>query len=545
MNPADDPIAKRFLELAQALEGAMAVGELSVEYQPKVSLTNGRVMGGEALLRWRSPEFGNVVPSEIIAAAETHDQVDALGAWVLDHVCAQIAAWKADSVPMVRISVNLAPVQFRRGDIAQRIRQTLSRFGVSPDCLGVEVTESALLGDTGEVTQALRDLQSAGVEIALDDFGTGYSNLSRLRELPIDLVKLDRSYVPDVTAALTSASITRSIIHLAHGLHLKVVAEGVETEQQVKLLLKNGCDHIQGWYVAKALRATEFAALLAEGPALPAELTYNSHRPKTLLLVDDEVNILSALKRVFRRENYKVHTASSGQEALEVLTREPVDVILSDQRMPGMTGVEFLRIAKERYPDTVRMTLSGYTDLQTIIDAVNEGAIYRFLTKPWDDARLRDHVAQAFVHHELAEENRRLSREISTANAELAEANRRLEYMVEREHERVSAMLTAAGRTRDMMDLLPLAIIGIDEDCATPVYVNALARKYWPQLTVELGTGPSDSAVQLLRAAGEAQSQGGRMTWQGLGFKCWLLPMKELDPEGMVAYLIVLLPVFD
>lgn len=167
MNPADDPIAKRFLELAQALEGAMAVGELSVEYQPKVSLTNGRVMGGEALLRWRSPEFGNVVPSEIIAAAETHDQVDALGAWVLDHVCAQIAAWKADSVPMVRISVNLAPVQFRRGDIAQRIRQTLSRFGVSPDCLGVEVTESALLGDTGEVTQALRDLQSAGVEIAV------------------------------------------------------------------------------------------------------------------------------------------------------------------------------------------------------------------------------------------------------------------------------------------------------------------------------------------------------------------------------------------
>ena len=117
-----------------------------------------------------------------------------------------------------------------------------------------------------------------------------------------------------------------------------------------------------------------------------------------------------------------------------------------------------------------------------------------------------------------------MSREISTANAELAEANRRLEYMVEREHERVSAMLTAAGRTRDMMDLLPLAIIGIDEDCATPVYVNALARKYWPQLTVELGTGPSDSAVQLLRAAGEAQSQGGRMTWQGLGFKCWLLP---------------------
>ena len=126
-------------------------------------------------------------------------------------------------------------------------------------------------------------------------------------------------------------------------------------------------------------------------------------RQRTLLLVDDEESILSALKRVFRRDGYQVITATSGALGLEALTRQPVDVILSDQRMPGMTGIEFLREARRLYPHTLRMTLSGYTDLQSIIEAVNEGAVYKFLTKPWDDAQLRATVAQAFQHHELAQ----------------------------------------------------------------------------------------------------------------------------------------------
>ena len=133
---------------------------------------------------------------------------------------------------------------------------------------------------------------------------------------------------------------------------------------------------------------------------------------RTLLLVDDEPSILSALKRLFRPDGYRLLTAASGAEALELLASHQVDVILSDQRMPGMTGVDFLRRTKALHPDTIRMTLSGFTDLQSIIDAVNEGAVYKFLTKPWDDDRLRGHVTQAFAQKEMADDNRRLQREL-------------------------------------------------------------------------------------------------------------------------------------
>ncbi|WP_435749798.1 response regulator [Thauera sp. AutoDN2] len=199
-------------------------------------------------------------------------------------------------------------------------------------------------------------------------------------------------------------------------------------------------------------------------------------RRRTLLLVDDEENILAALKRALRRDRYDILTANSGAEGLARLAEQSVDVIVSDQRMPGMTGVEFLREARKAHPDTVRIVLSGYTELKSITDAINEGAIYKFLTKPWDDEQLRTNIAEAFKLRELAQENHRLTEALRVSNAELAAANARLEALLTtKEHELVidNAALDVA---REVLHAVPAGIIGVDTE-GMIVFVNAHAER--------------------------------------------------------------------
>lgn len=221
-------------------------------------------------------------------------------------------------------------------------------------------------------------------------------------------------------------------------------------------------------------------------------------RNRTLMLVDDEDSVLSALKRLFRRDGYRILTAPSGPDALRLLEDNEVDVIISDQRMPGMTGVDFLRQAKVLRPGTIRMTLSGYTDLQSIIDAVNEGAVFKFLTKPWDDDRLRDHVAKAFRHKEMADENRRLAGDLSKANVNLADLNLRLEHLLVRQKEQAQLVQTSAGGLRDIVDLLPAALVGIDPEGAL-VFMNQMACTLMPDAIGYLGGEPGGELATLLQ----------------------------------------------
>lgn len=242
---------------------------------------------------------------------------------------------------------------------------------------------------------------------------------------------------------------------------------------------------------------------------------------RTLLLVDDEEAILSSLKRLFRRDGYQILTATSGAQGLELLAGQPVGVILSDQRMPGMTGIEFMREARRLYPHTVRMTLSGYTDLQSIIGAVNEGALYKFLTKPWDDDLLRTHVAQAFEQGELAAENHRLTEA-------LRQANHRLQRMVREEGDRRLAMQNAAGASRDALDGLPLAVFGISDN-GMLAYVNRLAVQQWPQWALALGCDPVPSMKRVLASleqhATRSEAAGLHTFIEGKGAQVWRQPL--------------------
>lgn len=405
-------------DLVDGLRQALTGQGLALVYQPQVALASGQIVGAEALLRWTCPRRGAVPPDVFIPQAERAGLMPEIGRWVLREVCLQALRWRQAGAPPLRVSVNLSPSQLWQDDLVRTVHQVLAETGAEPQMLALELTEVVLEYGGPRVAQALTHLRGQGIRLALDDFGTGASSLGSLRRLPFDLVKVDRSFVRDLTTSPDSALVIHAVIQLAHALRMPVLAEGVETEGQLQMLRRHGCDQLQGFLASPPVGADGLLRLLDGPPVLaglqaPTAAGDGQPRPRRLLLVDDEPAVLSSLKRLFRRDGYQVLSAPSGAEALELLARHPVDVILSDQRMPGMTGVEFLRRTKVLHPQTVRITLSGYTDLQSIIDAVNEGAVYKFLVKPWDDERLREHVAQAFAQKEMADDNRRLQTELA------------------------------------------------------------------------------------------------------------------------------------
>lgn len=495
--------AVRAMRIEGALRHALRRSELELHYQPQVDLVSGTIRGAEALLRWTSPELGSVSPAEFIPVAERSGLIGAIGDWVLRRACADMAEWQSRKLPRVRIGVNLSPAELQRPDLAAQIQQVLLASGVEPASLSVEVTEGVVMADIERATSVLRNLKSLGIEIALDDFGTGFSSLSYLCRLPIDVLKVDRSFVHDVTAPVEEVSVTRAIINMAHGLKMQVLAEGVETEGQLSLLASNGCDRVQGYFFSRPVPAGEFTAMLAAGKRLPEQFLAHGRKKRTLLLVDDEENILSSLRRLLRRDGYTIVTANGGEEGLKRLAEQEIDVIVSDQRMPGMTGVEFLHRARALYPHTVRMVLSGYTELQSIIDAVNEGAIYKFLTKPWDDELLRGHIAEAFRQKDLGDENRRLARQVETANADLAKLNGRLEQLLSQQREQSEILAASAGSMRQLVEELPAAVAAVDPE-GQIVFVNREAAERLPGAAGWIGRNARDAWPATLASSLEA-----------------------------------------
>ena len=284
----DDP---ERLALETALRRALRDEQLELHYQPQVDLTHGRIVGVEALLRWQHPTLGRVAPDRFIPIAEETGLIVAIGDWVLCRAIEQAAAWQRAGLPPLRMAVNLSARQLLHPDLARRIEGLLAAAGLDPRLFGVEVTESMLIANLDQAVTHLRALRTLGVEVSLDDFGTGYSNLSYLRRLPVDVVKIDRSLVPDVTAPADDVSITRAIITMAHQLQMKVLAEGVESEGQVALLAANQCDQMQGYWFSAALPAAAVEAMLRDGRQVDPALLGRRSRQRTLPLVDRNLRL--------------------------------------------------------------------------------------------------------------------------------------------------------------------------------------------------------------------------------------------------------------
>lgn len=394
----------RRLQLESALRQALERKELRLHFQPKVRLDTGMLVGAEVLLRWQHPEFGIVSPVEFIPIAEDTGLILSIGDWVLRETCRQIARWQTLDLPVMPLAVNLSARQFSAPDLVEKIAGILRETKVDASLLHLELTESILVHRPEAAAAMLVRLRNLGIKLALDDFGTGYSSLNYLRHFPINLLKIDQSFVRELVQDPSSATIALSIIHLAHSLRMQVVAEGVETEAQLQFLRRNGCDQVQGYLTGRPIPADEFQCLLGR-PGRMIGAGENDTAKRTLLLLDDEPEVLNALRRVFAHEGYRVLLTSDANEALELLALHQVGVILADQRMPKMSGTAFFRRVKLSFPNTVRMILSGYTDLDTLSGAINEGAIYKFLTKPWDNEQLREQVRDAFLYHELIQDS--------------------------------------------------------------------------------------------------------------------------------------------
>jgi EAL domain-containing protein (putative c-di-GMP-specific phosphodiesterase class I) len=247
------------LTLESGLRSPLAQEQLFLMYQPQMDIATGRITGLEALLRWQHPELGLVPPDRFIRIAENIGLIVPIGEWVLRTACSQARKWQDEGIPAVSVAVNVSAVQFRQEGFGEVIRKVLHETGLPPQLLELELTESLLLANADVTFSVLQELKDMGVTLAIDDFGTGYSSFSYLRQFQISKLKIDRLFIRDVTLNPNDGAITTAIIGMAKSLNIKVIAEGVENEEQMAFLRAHQCDEIQGYYFSKPLAVDKVA----------------------------------------------------------------------------------------------------------------------------------------------------------------------------------------------------------------------------------------------------------------------------------------------
>jgi EAL domain-containing protein (putative c-di-GMP-specific phosphodiesterase class I) len=369
-----------------------------LHYQPVLELAAGTIVGVESLIRWKSPERGLIPPNDFIPLAEETGLIVEIGQWVLNAACEQARRWDDMGFPPLSIAVNISPREFRQKDLASTIARVLQDTGFDPRRLGLELTESMLMRDFDTAARALAELKSLGVHISLDDFGIGYSSLSYLKRFPIDTLKIDQSFVREITSDPDSAAIADAIIAMAHSLHLAVIAEGVETPGQLAALRARGCDRMQGYLFSRPVPADELARLITDHRriAIPAR---DIGVPPSLLAVSARSDALTALARALRDNGYRLQTADGAKAAFEMLAQGDVPVVLCEEHMPEMEGDEFMSRVQALHPGTVRILLNGDAQAGSTKHALEQGIVHSVLTLPLSDEALRDALHATLTEH--------------------------------------------------------------------------------------------------------------------------------------------------
>ena len=384
---------------ADDLVRALADGEFRLVYQPEIALGSTRVVGVEALLRWHHPKRGVVPPLDFIPDAEASGAIVPIGAWVLQESCRQAAEWARHAGSPFLMSVNVSPRQFRPG-LVDEVVAALEASGLAPDCLCLEITESVVLDDTAFAVETLRELRALGVRVAVDDFGTGYSSLSHLRALPFDLLKIDRSFIADMSSAPVNAAILSAVVGMAHALSLQVIAEGVETNQQSRELHGFGCEYAQGFYFARPLEADAVLDVLRDGidvgqldgASTPRSLTANA-----VVVADDSPDVLRLTALTLRAAGMDVYEAGSGADALALARAHRPACVVLDVRMPDISGFEVARqLRSDAEMTDVKIVLLTSASLATDKVAGFSVGADDYITKPYDRrelvAKVKQHV---------------------------------------------------------------------------------------------------------------------------------------------------------
>jgi diguanylate cyclase (GGDEF)-like protein len=256
-------LARERMDLEARLRRALQQNELCVYYQPQVDIASDRIIGAEALVRWQDPENGLIPPSKFIPIAEETGLIIAIGEWVLLETCRQGKQWLDEGLPALTLAVNVSPHQFGQSNIKAMVEKALKQTAFPANLLELELTESGLMERQEQTVNILNNLRALGIHLAIDDFGTGYSSLAYLKRFPLDVLKIDKTFIDDIPHQQDDMEIAATIIAMGHTLGFKVLAEGVETEEQLDFLRKQGCDLYQGYLKSKPLEAARFAELLA------------------------------------------------------------------------------------------------------------------------------------------------------------------------------------------------------------------------------------------------------------------------------------------
>ncbi len=391
---------------SEALRRALAHHEFRLVYQPKVSLATDRIVGVEALLRWPNPEGGMVPPDEFIPVAETSGVIIEIGEWVFREACRQAAAWRADYPDVaLTVAINVSARQFKAG-LAELVQSCLDESGLPGSAICVEMTETTVMGDIQATVDILRRLKEMGIVISIDDFGTGYSSLEYLNRMPIDQVKIDRSFIAGLGMHGEHSAIVASVISLAHAMQRDVVGEGVETADQLERLRSLGCDLAQGFFIAMPSTPDEIALLIADDAAgkhllatAPRDDSGSLLRNEMVLIVDDAADVRQLASMSLTAAGFRVEEAGDGATALSVARDLQPTCILLDLNMPGMNGIEVCKELRSR-PETTTCTIVMLT---TSVEACDKAEAFLvgaddYIIKPFTPRDLVSRVRAAMKH---------------------------------------------------------------------------------------------------------------------------------------------------
>jgi len=365
-----------------ALRLALERDELFLVYQPQVDANNGRVVAAESLIRWHHD--GQVVPpARFIHVVEGTDLAEPISRWVLNTACRQARQWLNRRHPL-RVAVNIFSDHVTSGHLLDDVRDALAKSGLPASLLEIEVVESSLLKNPETAAHTLREIKRLGVSLALDDFGTGYSSLGYLKHYPFDVLKIDQIFARNVTRDPEDAAIVRSTIGLAHNLGMRVLAEGIETEPQLRFMLRYGCDQIQGYLTSRPTSPEAVETMVMDRRDMRPAGQARSSPVLYALIIEDEPIEAEMMALLLQDAGYGAHVVADLEGALQVMGGQRIDLVISDYYLETTNGVDALAHLRRLFPEVPRIMVSGTDDSAAVRDSVNRGGVMAFLPKPVD-----------------------------------------------------------------------------------------------------------------------------------------------------------------
>lgn len=420
------------------------------------------------------PNLGDVGVIELYRLARKGNLSAAVGEKVLEACFQGLAEVCGRAKKGIKFTIPLPYEFIFHTKLQQRLKTLADRYQIKPAQVVFSVPEKHLGDYQGDMLQGMQALQATGFGLALTDFGQGKTNFHALTRLPIDRLYLRGDLLQSAKQRFDDFSLLSGLLSMAAAIKTDVVIDGMDTPPLVALAKRAGACLGTGRQFGATLSTHGLLALLEQQSVVGVKSPAADANKPQLLIVDDEENLLNALRRLLHKDGYQIHTARSASDAFDILAEHRIDVVLSDQRMPNMNGTDMLMQVKEMYPNTVRLVLSGYTELGSVTDAINKGAIYKYLTKPWDDDQLRANIKEAFQRHRIQQQNQHLQAQVEAANGELINLNHVLERRVAEKLEQIERHASYREVMQEVMDNLPVGVLGMGSE-ADIVLVNRQA----------------------------------------------------------------------